>query len=134
MNLNSSIEVIARALILHDKRILLCKDKAKTNWYVPGGHIEKGETIEQGLVRELREETGKKLSHLSFIKYEENFFSDAHGEHHEILFMFQGVLEDPMRVESQEDHLTFQWIPFSELESLQLLPKQMKKEIQKFIS
>lgn len=28
------------------------------SWYLPGGKLEKGETLEEGIIREMREETG----------------------------------------------------------------------------
>ena len=48
------------ALILEQNRVLLIRhEKAgRAYWLLPGGGVEPGETIEQALRRELREETG----------------------------------------------------------------------------
>lgn len=46
-----------------DGCVLLTKRKNETRnfpraWVLPGGHLEAGETLEQGAIRELFEETG----------------------------------------------------------------------------
>ncbi|MDG1417761.1 MAG: 8-oxo-dGTP diphosphatase MutT [Maricaulis sp.] len=56
------INVVACALLDADQRILLAKRPAGKPmaglWEFPGGKIEPGETPEQAIVRELREELG----------------------------------------------------------------------------
>ena len=56
------IETIARGVALSDGRILLCKAKGGSTTYLPGGHIELGETGREALVREMKEETGLDVS------------------------------------------------------------------------
>ncbi|MEY4918405.1 MAG: Mutator MutT protein [Verrucomicrobiota bacterium] len=59
------IEVSA-ALILHGGRLLITQRHAKAHlgglWEFPGGKLEPGETFEQCLVREIREELGVEIS------------------------------------------------------------------------
>ena len=54
----AGIETIARGVCIVDGRLLLCKAKGGSTTYLPGGHIEFGETGRQALVREMQEGTG----------------------------------------------------------------------------
>ena len=48
-----------RAVVVNDKNeILLVKHTYQNNWFLPGGGVDKGETFEQAIKRELIEETG----------------------------------------------------------------------------
>jgi mutator protein MutT len=49
------------AVLIHDGKVLLIrrgKEPLRGRWVVPGGTVELGETLEQAVVREVREETG----------------------------------------------------------------------------
>ena len=49
------------AVLIHEGKALLIKrgkEPLRGRWVVPGGTVEVGETLEQALVREVREETG----------------------------------------------------------------------------
>lgn len=52
-----------RALVLNEKRqILLVRHTYIDGWYFPGGGVEKGESLETAVARELTEEVGVTLA------------------------------------------------------------------------
>lgn len=55
-----------------------------------GGHLELGETFEEGARREVREETGLEVEGVRFLSVVENFFGgrgDGEGRHYVTVFM-----------------------------------------------
>lgn len=62
---------------IKDGALLLTKHTVSGNWELPGGGVDHGESHEQGLGRELNEETGLELRELGeFIKKLEGYFFD----------------------------------------------------------
>jgi 8-oxo-dGTP pyrophosphatase MutT (NUDIX family) len=53
--------VSAKAVIVHRNRVLLLRRPIGL-WDLPGGKVEKGESVTGGLAREIREETGLKVT------------------------------------------------------------------------
>lgn len=60
MNQDYLFTVRTTGILIEDSKLLLVQQKLsdKRNWSLPGGKLERGETVEQGLIREMKEETG----------------------------------------------------------------------------
>jgi 8-oxo-dGTP diphosphatase len=78
------------ALLFDRDRILLVergKEPLKGYWSLPGGVLESGETLEEGVIRELREETGLEVKPLGVLQIFERIIRDSQGapEYHYVL-------------------------------------------------
>jgi ADP-ribose pyrophosphatase YjhB (NUDIX family) len=55
-------EIVARAVIRREDRILVACPVGEDWCFLPGGHVEPGESVESALLRELAEELGTEAS------------------------------------------------------------------------
>lgn len=60
MNRKYDMNIRVTGILIENDEILLVKQKLSNtrSWSLPGGRLERGETLEQALKRELKEETG----------------------------------------------------------------------------
>ncbi len=112
----SNIETIARGVLVREGRLLVCQPKKGGRCYLPGGHIEFGETARSALVREIKEEMGRDASATTFLAVTENSFLQNGEPHCEINLLFSLEIDglDPEGApEATEDWIAFRWIDFS---------------------
>jgi len=135
MKYKNQIENIARAIIVKNDQLLLCKMK-KADWYfLPGGHIEFSESAKNTLLRELNEEIGissAKVNCLAGIA--ENQYFNGKFTQHEINFFFDTDINNEESIKSQENHLEFDLVPISNLESIDLKPENAKQSIINYLN
>lgn len=128
--MNKTIEIIARVIIKNNNKVLLCKNRERGYYYLPGGHIEFSENIINGLKREIKEEINCSLKIIKFLGILENFFKEKNFSHHEINIIFEGKIKNK-KVKSKESYIEFEWIDIKNLDKIKILPKSIKKFIEK---
>ncbi len=91
-------------------------------WTLPGGGRELGETPEDTLVREFREETGLAVEPVRLLRTECRVFSVARGDRSDgealRFFYTVRVLGGTLTNELNESTDRAEWIPFDRLERL----------------
>ena len=125
------IETIARGVCVKDGKVLLCYPKDRSYSYLPGGHIEFGETGREALVREMKEETGLDATAGDLLGVVESSFVQKGERHCEINLIYEMKVKvkgegEQWNVPSCEDWICFDWVDCDKLDSANLLPPEMK--------
>ncbi|HXG32449.1 MAG TPA: NUDIX hydrolase [Bryobacteraceae bacterium] len=107
------------ALIFNRGRILLverARPPLKGSWSLPGGVLEAGETLKEGIRREVREETGLEVEPLGIFEVFERILPDRQGrpEYHYVLIDFLCRVAGG-RLVPGDDVRRAAWVPRSEL-------------------
>ena len=111
-----------------DGRLLLCRAKGSATSYLPGGHIEFGETGREALVREIREEMGVEAEAGRFLGVVENSFMQHGKPHAEINLVYElRFAAPPAEPKSVEDWITFEWRDLGDLDAAGLLPEAFRR-------
>lgn len=124
----AGIETIARGVAIVGGRLLLCRARGSATSYLPGGHIEFGETGREALVREIREEMGVDATAGRFLGVVENSFMQHGKPHAEINLVYElGFADPPAEPKSVEDWISFEWRDLSDLDAAGLLPEAFRR-------
>lgn len=108
---------VAEGILIRGDEILMARRAAhKQNypntWSFPGGHVEPGETIEEALVRELREEVGVKAQGYEFLCTLEDYNLS-------MIFHLYVVSDWDGHISNLGDeHSELRWVPINKASSL----------------
>lgn len=124
-------EIIARGVLTHRGRVLLCQNRKAGYFYLPGGHVEFAEAAAYALQREMLEECGQSVVVGPLLLVSEQAFQGPKRTHHEINLVFHmeqlgGRNTPPESVPSIEDHIGFEWIELAQLHETDLRPDELK--------
>lgn len=125
------------AIIIHDGKLLIVKNKKASYYYSVGGRVKFNETTQEAVVREVMEETGIKMEVERSLFFHEQFFEEKDaGEHfHEIAvyYLMQDTEElQKIRCNSYTDRGAAEelvWIPVDQLDQYTILPKSVIQEL-----
>ena len=124
-----NFRVVQVCLVTYKNKVLLLKRSDKPYWVFPGGHLEAGEQSEQGIRREIEEETSLKVKNLCLKRMEtyqykeDNFFG-----------MVYQAETDSNKVKLSHEHTDFVWIEEKDLDQYPVSHEGFKKDMKEFFS
>jgi 8-oxo-dGTP diphosphatase len=114
-------EVAVGAVCVRDDALLLVRrgrGPAAGEWSVPGGRVERGETLREAVVRETFEETGLEVVVDRFLGWVERI----DDEYHHVILDFVVTALDPTHTPvAGDDAAEAAWVDLTELSDLRLV-------------
>ena len=123
----------AAGICIQNDRILLQKPTIDNGFAFPGGHAAFGETNEETLIREFKEEIGADISVGELKWVGEIFFPWGEKPCHQICLYYTVVIEDghtpkegtflaQEQLEGRNFELEFHWVPIDKISDIEIYP------------
>lgn len=116
-NFSKTILTVKAVIVREEREVLLLKRtkdvKNPNKWDLPGGHLEKGETLEESIKREILEETGLEVEVGEILKTTEFSKDSKHFKDEKRGLRYLAYYEEG-EVEISEEHQDFGWFEFDE--------------------
>ena len=116
---------LGRAVIEYQGHFLVARAIGESNTFLPGGHVETGESVPDAIQREIMEECGLAAEIGRYLGAVEHRWSEEDRENFEVNHLFQVTLPEISSfdiIESREPHLELLWAAPSQLQELNLQP------------
>ncbi len=123
--MTDSIELIVRGLARNGSRILFCRSERGGYLYLPGGHVEFGESASRALRREFMEESGVDAAVGPLAMVCEVVFHQDSRTRHEVNLVFHVELAHPT-VASIEPGISFDWLDLAAVPGADVRPEAIK--------
>jgi 8-oxo-dGTP diphosphatase len=127
---NDEVEIIARGVCVKAGRLLLCHSMGSDVTYLPGGHVDFGESAKVALAREIGEEMGVRASVGEFLGAIEHRFRQKGRWHSEVNLIFHmniPGMRGAGNIKACEDWIEFLWLDLSRLRRSNLEPAPLRK-------
>lgn len=122
-------EILARGVCVQDDKILLAYFKPKEYYFLPGGHVEHGESVLNALEREIMEEISITAKAQDVALIFEHTWQNKEKLIHEINFIITYTIPKDSKIISAIDHLDFRWVSIEDLKTIKFLPSELTMDI-----
>lgn len=133
---NSICSLRVAGVLIHNNNILVQRDKGGTEYALPGGHVAKGETSIESLVREFKEETGANITCNRLIWVEECFWNWGGKPTHTICLYYLVDIENEIDIPEKEFvpqkdncNVLVGWMPLECVKDLTIYPTFLKEKV-----
>jgi nucleoside triphosphatase len=122
------------ALIFNAKGelFLMKSHKWRGKYVVPGGHIDLGETIEEALIREVKEETGLDIYDVEFLCFQEFIYDDAFWQKSHFIFFDYVCKTHSTTVQLNAEAQDYAWVSLEDAEKL-LVDSYTKRAVKEYL-
>ena len=129
-------EPVTGALILNenDEIFLMKSPKWDDKWIVPGGHVEKGETMEKCVAREVKEETNLDIRDIEFLTVLEGMPESFERDTHFIFLNFVCRAENQQVKLDNREGTEYCWVKPEEAVSKIELNKSSREFVEEYLS
>jgi len=122
-------QVAVKAIIKNaEGKFLIAREGER--WHAVGGRLEKGEKLEDGLRREIQEETSISDLEIGRVVHVDEWFAKPEGELKHIVALFFICFSKTTAVALSNEHQEYAWVDADDLENYgDTLEKETKKAI-----
>ncbi|MFC4559215.1 NUDIX hydrolase [Virgibacillus kekensis] len=111
------VDVAYAFICKEEEGLVLLVNNVGGRWSLPGGEVEKGETLKQAVVREAKEETGLTIEAGNIVAVNEVFFHEK--GHHALFFTFEATITGGEIAIQYEDEISeIKWVDFEKANKL----------------
>lgn len=133
---NNKFNYRVAALVRNGNKILLHKSNKDEFYAFPGGRVKIGESSNETLKREFKEEIGENIDVKRFVGIVENFFEYNQKEYHELMLVFDvefnnKELYNLSKIKGLEENgkIEFLWKDINEIENMDVRPVFLKQKL-----
>lgn len=127
------IELIARGVLVRDNHLLLCQPSGREYAYLPGGHVDPGESARFALAREFQEELAWSVEVGPLLVLAESSFRQGGKIKHEMNLVFHVEHASQAEPVSREEDIEFIWVAQKALASHLLFPAPLSLWLQAWL-
>lgn len=124
------------AFIFNEKGELLvarrAKEPAKGTLDLPGGFVDNNETAEQGIAREIKEETGLEVEKISYLFSLPNIYIYSGMEIHTLDMFFVAHVSGDQQPKAADDAAELMWVPVDDLHTEQFGLRSIRQALYEY--